>query len=601
MKKLFLLLLLIFCAVGPAAQAQTSTNTSFRFRSGASLPASCVPRDVFFRTSDALFYGCMTTNTWTPFSLTATGVSGSGTIGTIPRWTAGSTLGNSSITDNGTTATITSPKIITSILDTNGATWLGITPAATAVNSFTIANAASGSSPAITTTLGSGARFGGAPMITDAAAGAYQFQAQSAYSQATSNTTGASLTIAGGLGRRFYTSVSNTAGAVVVTTTVDGASVALTSGTDFNLGSDNTAPQLAITATNLAAAINANGTLNVKVTAVASAAIVYLNKLTTVISVTVATDQGARISATSGADGPVLLSRGATATPSLAFIDAPTTGFFWQSAGISMSHAAAGKLLFLSGGPQLLSTNTYQFSSGAIGAASDVIIGRDAAATLRLGVITSATAAVAQTLTVSGSSGNSAAPALWTIAGSDQSGTTTTGGGVKIRGGNGTSAGGAVEIWTSATTTPAVALSVGADKGITAVSLAGTGSRAVIADANGLLSAPVSDARLKLNVHPITESINVLDILPKINGVYFNYNQAKMVAEGRGDFGSQREIGLTYQNLKSAGLPELTGVQNGYGFIKYDQVTAFLIEVAKAQQLEIAALKARIEKMEAQR
>jgi hypothetical protein len=94
----------------------------------------------------------------------------------------------------------------------------------------------------------------------------------------------------------------------------------------------------------------------------------------------------------------------------------------------------------------------------------DLFVGRGAAATLRLGAATGSGAAVAQTFTVQGSTGNSAAAALFTIAGSDQSGTTTTGGGVKIRGGNGTSAGGAVEIWTSATTTPAVAASFAADK-----------------------------------------------------------------------------------------------------------------------------------------
>lgn len=87
-------------------------------------------------------------------------------------------------------------------------------------------------------------------------------------------------------------------------------------------------------------------------------------------------------------------------------------------------------------------------------------------ASVQLGAITGSGAAVAQTLSVQGSSGNSAAAALFTIAGSDQAGTTTTGGGIKIRGGNGTSAGGTVEIWTSATTTPAVGLAVTAAKSV---------------------------------------------------------------------------------------------------------------------------------------
>ena len=90
---------------------------------------------------------------------------------------------------------------------------------------------------------------------------------QSAYPRATTNITGGNLELAGGIGRRLFTAISNTAGAVAVTVATKGlgfylqgipvvdGSQTFTSGTDFTLGSDNTAPQLAITATNLAAAI----------------------------------------------------------------------------------------------------------------------------------------------------------------------------------------------------------------------------------------------------------------------------------------------------------------------------------------------------------
>lgn len=84
-------------------------------------------------------------------------------------------------------------------------------------------------------------------------------------------------------------------------------------------------------------------------------------------------------------------------------------------------------------------------------AAQDLLLGRAGAGSLRLGAVASATAAVAQTLSAGGSSGNSAAAALFTIAGSDQSGTGTTGGGTTLRAGNssgasGTRTGGAVTI-----------------------------------------------------------------------------------------------------------------------------------------------------------
>ena len=46
----------------------------------------------------------------------------------------------------------TSPKVVTSLLDTNGNTWLGITATGTSVNQFTIANAATSGNPTISTT-----------------------------------------------------------------------------------------------------------------------------------------------------------------------------------------------------------------------------------------------------------------------------------------------------------------------------------------------------------------------------------------------------------------------------------------------------------------
>lgn len=135
---------------------------------------------------------------------------------------------------------------------------------------------------------------------------------------------------------------------------------------------------------------------------------------------------------------------------------------------------------------------TGVFTSSILLGAGPSTLTSPSAAVTQLGAVTGAGAAVAQTLQAQGSSGNSAAAALLTVAGSDQSGTTTTGGGVKIRGGNGTSAGGAVEIWTSATTTPAVAISVAADKTTTfagsAVSSLATGGIGYATGAGGVVT-----------------------------------------------------------------------------------------------------------------
>lgn len=111
--------------------------------------------------------------------------------------------------------------------------------------------------------------------------------------------------------------------------------------------------------------------------------------------------------------------------------------------------------------------------------------------------------------------------------------------------------------------------------------LAGSGSRTVLADANGLLAAPVSDARLKLNLQPLDKQIDALAILRRVQVFSFNYNQSRMQRLGLGDFGAQREYGFTYQNLAPL-LPEAVGLyKNGFGFVKYAAMVAYLLEVNK--------------------
>jgi len=61
--------------------------------------------------------------------------------------------------------------------------------------------------------------------------------------------------------------------------------------------------------------------------------------------------------------------------------------------------------------------------------------------------------------------------------------------------------------------------------------LAGTGSRAVLADANGLLSAPVSDISVKENIKPIGYGLNEI---VKMNPVWFDFvDDYKNFGEGR--------------------------------------------------------------------
>lgn len=138
--------------------------------------------------------------------------------------------------------------------------------------------------------------------------------------------------------------------------------------------------------------------------------------------------------------------------------------FFWASPTLvtPVLGVATGTSLALGGATigsnALAVTGTTLLGSQLTHGTGPAILTSPAAATTMLGAATSATAAVAQTLTVSGSSGNSAAAALFTIAGSDQVGTGTTGGELRLRAGNGVTVGGIISFYTSATTTPARAM-----------------------------------------------------------------------------------------------------------------------------------------------
>ena len=119
---------------------------------------------------------------------------------------------------------------------------------------------------------------------------------------------------------------------------------------------------------------------------------------------------------------------------------------------------------------------------------------------------------------------------------------------------------------------------------LSVLGLAGTGSRAVLADANGLLSAPVSDERLKTNITPI-DSQTVMDMLkdPKIQAINYTWRDESK--------GSDVELGLTYQMLEPHHIKGLTFYDNEVGGINYDRLCVILWEQNKE-------LLKRIEKLE---
>jgi hypothetical protein len=119
--------------------------------------------------------------------------------------------------------------------------------------------------------------------------------------------------------------------------------------------------------------------------------------------------------------------------------------------------------------------------------------------------------------------------------------------------------------------------------------LIGTGSPLYRNTSTGIFSSTSSDARLKKDVQPIN---NALDIVKNLNGVYFKWNN-------NDDFKTEdetRQIGLIAQEVEQH-LPEavtLNGVKD-YKTIRYSEMVSVLVEAMKEQQQQIDSLKTEIQ------
>jgi hypothetical protein len=136
------------------------------------------------------------------------------------------------------------------------------------------------------------------------------------------------------------------------------------------------------------------------------------------------------------------------------------------------------------------------------------------------------------------------------------------------------------------TNAPAAPLHLaGTGPNIRDASLKGTGSRPVTADANGNLVIVPSDARLKTDVVAVSQERDVRADLARLRGVFFRWDTSVLRAR---DLGSQRELGFLAQEVEAV-LPEVVSTgPDGYRTVDYARLTAFLIEVAKGQEAEIA-------------
>lgn len=129
--------------------------------------------------------------------------------------------------------------------------------------------------------------------------------------------------------------------------------------------------------------------------------------------------------------------------------------------------------------------------------------------------------------------------------------------------------------------------------GILVENLAGTGTRAVLADASGALSAPISDARKKKNFKTVANYVDVLGMLrnPSIHGVFYNWVDSSR--------GKETEIGFTAQMFEK--IQGLTGTmtKSGDKYLNYDRITSLLWEQNRLQQSTIDTQEGRIKALEA--
>jgi hypothetical protein len=124
---------------------------------------------------------------------------------------------------------------------------------------------------------------------------------------------------------------------------------------------------------------------------------------------------------------------------------------------------------------------------------------------------------------------------------------------------------------------------IGITGAVTLSNLAGTGSRAVLADANGLLSAPVSDISVKENIKPIGYGLNEI---VKMNPVWFDF------VDDYKNFGEGRQNGNIAQEMQKI-IPEavFTTPSTGKMGINYDQLHAVYIKAIQELKAEIELLK----------
>jgi hypothetical protein len=122
------------------------------------------------------------------------------------------------------------------------------------------------------------------------------------------------------------------------------------------------------------------------------------------------------------------------------------------------------------------------------------------------------------------------------------------------------------------------------------VGTAASGTTGEIRATNDITAFYSSDKRLKTNIQPIQDPLTKLQ---KIGGYTFDWIPKEGIHSHTGN-----DIGVIAQEIEEV-LPEITTTRdNGYKAVRYEKLTAYLIECVKEQQTHIQQLEDRLVNLE---
>jgi hypothetical protein len=116
------------------------------------------------------------------------------------------------------------------------------------------------------------------------------------------------------------------------------------------------------------------------------------------------------------------------------------------------------------------------------------------------------------------------------------------------------------------------------------------GATSICRDGNNSLSSCTSDVRLKKDIISLPETRDVFEALSRLRGVTFAWDRSNPKAANMLE---GRDLGMIAQEVEEV-FPEVVHTDtDGYKSLDYHKLVAFLVEVNKAQQVELDTMRKR--------